>query len=73
MQLKWERVCGMDVQKAMVKACVRLPGSGPERQQVVKTFGTTTRDLLLLSDWLKALGVTHVAIAYASHCTSVGR
>ena len=62
MQLKWERVCGMDVHKAMVKACVRLPGSGPERQQVVKTFGTTTRDLLLLSDWLKALGVTHVAM-----------
>jgi transposase len=52
----------MDVHKAMVKACVRMPGSGPERQQVVKTFGTTTRELLLLSDWLKAQGVTHVGM-----------
>lgn len=62
MRLKWEYVCGMDVHRDTVKACVRMPGSGPERQQLVKTFGTTTRDLLLMSDWLKALRVTHVAL-----------
>lgn len=62
MKLRYERVCGIDVHKQMVKACVRIPGSGPEREEIVKTFGTTTRELLRLSEWLKGLQITHVAM-----------
>ena len=30
--------------------------------EVVRTFGTTTPDLIALSDWLMGLGVTHLAM-----------
>ena len=53
---------GLDVHKDSVYACVRhLPPGGTLRQDV-RSFGTTTRDLLALSDWLVAEGVTHVAM-----------
>lgn len=47
-----ERVCGIDIGKADVKACVRVPGKGQRRVQVTRTFSTTTNGLLLLRDWL---------------------
>jgi transposase len=54
--------CGLDVHKASVTACLRSPGDGPQRRQEVRTFGTTTRELLRLVDWLTAAGCTHVAM-----------
>jgi transposase len=42
--------------------CLRSPGDGPQRRQEVRTFGTTTRELLRLTDWLTAVGCTHVAM-----------
>ena len=39
----------------------------------VRSFPTFTQDLYALADWLKSCGISTVAIAYASHCTSVGR
>lgn len=57
-----ERACGLDVHKATVAACVRLPGPRGRRVQEVRTFGTATPDLLALRDWLQAHGVTHVAM-----------
>src|SRR5215469_2922167 len=57
-----ERCAGLDVHKATVAACVRTPGTGRTRRQEVRTFGTTTADLLALRDWLCAHGVTHVAM-----------
>src|SRR5262249_16935530 len=45
-----------------VVAGVREPGPGGERAQHVRTFGTTTEQLLLLRDWLEAHAVTHVAM-----------
>lgn len=41
--------------------------------QPVQSFPTYTPDLQRLADWLTACRVTSVAIAYASHCTSLGR
>jgi transposase len=52
-----ERCCGLDVHKKTVAACVRVRGA-----QHVRTFGTTTAELLALRDWLQAHGVTHVAM-----------
>ena len=57
-----ERVCGLDVHKRTVSACVRVPGPRRTRTQEVRTFGTTGAELLALRDWLEAHGVTHVAM-----------
>jgi transposase len=62
MERMLERVCGLDVHKATIAACVRVPGPTGKRLQHVQTFGTTTADLLALRDWLDAHGVTHVAM-----------
>ena len=39
----------------------------------VRVCATFTEDLQQLAEWLVACGITTVAIAYASHCTSLGR
>jgi transposase len=54
-------VVEVDVHKKTVTACVRLPGPRGDREQHVRTFGTTAAELLALRDWLGAYGVTHVA------------
>jgi transposase len=55
-----ERCCGLDVHRDTVAACLRVPGAHGQRDQPVRTFGTTTTELLILRDWLEAHGVTHV-------------
>lgn len=62
MDVTLERCAGLDVHKATLTACIRLPGPGSERAQVIQTFGTTTPDLLALRDWLAAHRVTDVAM-----------
>ena len=62
MEQVFERVCGLDVHKATIAACVRVPDATGKRVQDVQTFGTTTADLLALRDWLEAHVVTHVAM-----------
>jgi transposase len=57
-----ERAAGLDVHKAQVTACVRVPGRGRERAQEVAEFETTVRGLLALRDWLKAHQVRQVAM-----------
>ena len=59
MQVVHEVCCGLDVHKKSVTACV-LWASGRRRQ--TRAFGTFTRELLELGDWLRACGVTHVAM-----------
>jgi hypothetical protein len=39
----------------------------------VRSFETFTQDLHRLKEWLQQCRITTVAIAYASHCTSLGR
>jgi transposase len=57
-----ERVSGLDVHKASVTACVRVPDQGGERVEHVATFATTVPALLALADWLEAHEVTQVAM-----------
>src|ERR1700732_4101256 len=59
MEVVHEVCCGLDVHKKSVTACV-LWASGRRRQ--TRAFGTFTRELLELGDWLRACGVTHVAM-----------
>jgi transposase len=61
MDLLVERPGALDVHKASVTACVRVPREG-ERVQEVREFKTTVRGLLALRDWLTESGVTHVAM-----------
>ena len=61
MEVLHPRCAGLDVHKKTVVAC-RLVGTGRHLQQETRTFGTMTRDLLALSDWLTEAGVTHVAM-----------
>ena len=57
-----ERCAGLDVHRDTVAACIRLPGAHGRPAQHIKTFGTTTAELLALRDWLEAHQVTHVAL-----------
>ena len=57
-----KRAAGLDVHKAQVTACVRVPDRGGGRVQEVAEFQTTVRGLLALCDWLKAHRVTQVAM-----------
>jgi transposase len=57
-----ERCAGLDVHKASVAACVRVPDGAGGRAQHIRTFGTTTRELLALRDWLASYGVTVVGM-----------
>jgi transposase len=57
------RCAGLDVHKATVVGCVRVPGERhKERRAQTKTFATTMGGLGKLADWLTAHGVTHVAM-----------
>jgi transposase len=60
MEVVYRRCSGIDVHKGSVSVCVLLIEEGPKKQ--VRRFGTMTRDLLELSNWLRELGVTHVAM-----------
>jgi hypothetical protein len=51
MELLRRRCCGLDVHKDTVVACLRLVSDGKVTTEV-RTFGTTTADLLRLSEWL---------------------
>jgi transposase len=56
------RAGALDVHKAQVTACVRVPGRGRVRAQEMAEFQTTVRGLLALRDWLKAHRVRQVAM-----------
>jgi len=57
MEVLYSRCCGLDVQKLSVMACVITP-----KKREMRTFGTMTKDLLELKQWLLEFGVTHVAM-----------
>ena len=55
-----ERPAALDVHKAQVTACARVPGAHGGREQHVAEFATTVRGLLALRDWLAGHGVQQV-------------
>src|SRR5438445_936623 len=57
MQVVHERCAGLDVHKRTVVVCVLVP-EGRE----VRTFGSMTRELMEMVDWLLGKRVTHVAM-----------
>jgi len=61
-----ERVAALDIGKAELVCCVRVPGPGRRRMQEVRMFSTMTRTLLLMADWLAGLGVSRVVMEATS-------
>jgi transposase len=65
MDVVFTQCAGLDVHKKTVMACRVTPdptGQQADGLMEVQEFGTLTRDLLALSDWLAAAGITHVAM-----------
>ena len=61
MQVIYERCCGLDVHKRTITACW-LNWLDSEWQKEIRQFGTMTKDLLALLDWLVSEGCTQVAV-----------
>jgi transposase len=61
MEVLYPHCAGLDVHKETVVACVRHMAGGTVKREV-RTFKTTTTELLALSDWLAAEKCTHVAM-----------
>jgi transposase len=58
-----DRCAALDISKRDVKACLRTPGKRRnQRRSEVRTFATTTNDLLALRDWLVAEKVSLVVM-----------
>lgn len=62
MRIVYQNVAGLDVHKKTVVAAIIVQGADSSWYQERRTFETMTADLLALSDWLMAHGVTHVAM-----------
>jgi len=61
MEVVHAHCAGLDVHKDSVVACARHMVDGKITTSV-KTFNTTTAELILLSDWLSGEGATHIAM-----------
>jgi transposase len=61
MEVLHTHCAGLDVHKDSVVACVRRMAAGRVTTHV-KTFKTTTQELMALSDWLSTEAATHIAM-----------
>jgi transposase len=63
-----QRVAALDIGKAELVCCVRVPSSDTagKRLQEIQTYQTMTRSLLVLADRLRQLGVTRVVMEATS-------
>jgi transposase len=58
----YARCAGLDVHQKTVSACVLACEPDGKKRRQVRVFGSFTGDLLVLADWLRERGVTHVAM-----------
>ena len=54
--------CGLDVHKKMIVACLIVLDAAGQRQKETRVFGSMTKDILALADWLIGAGCIHVAM-----------
>jgi transposase len=62
MDIVCPKVAGLDVHQKSIVCAVRCQQASGKLFAEVRSFGTMTRDLRTLADFLEALGVTHVAM-----------
>jgi transposase len=61
-----ERIAALDIGKATLVCCARVPSTGSKRAQEVTTYSTMTRSLQTMADRLLDLGVTRVVMEATS-------
>lgn len=62
METLFQCVLGLDIHKRMILACLRRVSPTGSVEEEIRTYGTMTRDLKQLRDWISEEGVTHVAM-----------
>ena len=62
MQVAYPRCWGLDVHKKFIVACLLVRDERGHGRKEVQSFGTTTGEILRLTDWLSGLGATQVAM-----------
>ena len=62
MSLMYRRCAGLDVHKESISVCARVRVAGGRQETESARFGTFTRDLNDMADWLKARQIRHVAM-----------
>src|SRR6266700_3331529 len=62
MRIVYKRCCGLDVHNKVIVACLLVLDHHSELSREIRKFGTMTKDLLDLLDWLRQAGCTHVAM-----------
>jgi transposase len=61
MNVLYPRCCGIDDHKNFIIACLSMREEGVTRK-AVRRFGTMSRDLIALRQWLLEEGCTHVGM-----------
>ena len=61
MEVVYSRCCGLDVHKKSISACVIIREHG-KAEKLERRFGTFTRELEEMAEWLTELEVTHVVM-----------
>lgn len=62
MEVLYASCCGIDIHKKSITVCVLIRELGRKEQKQIRAFGTTTSEILSCGDWLRDLGVTHIAM-----------
>ena len=62
MEVTHTHCAGLDVHKKVVVACSLIQTAPRKLERTIRSFGTTTTELLALNDWLSTQGVTQVAM-----------
>jgi hypothetical protein len=62
MEITHTHCAGLDVHKKVVVACSLIQTAPRKLERTVRSFGTTTSELLALNDWLSSQNVTQVAM-----------
>jgi hypothetical protein len=61
MEVLFPRCCGLDVHKASLTACILINGPDGKQRDLCR-FGTMTRDVMALANWLTQHGVQKLAM-----------
>lgn len=62
MQVSHNRCAGIDVHKKTIVVCCLVVEENPKLRRETRTYGTTTSELLRMSEWLATQDITHVAM-----------
>lgn len=62
MEIVFPRCAGLDVHKDTIHVCTRLAEPDGSVSEAIRCYGTTTRELQRLAEWLAEAAVSHVAM-----------